>query len=172
MWNEFFFSAPQLRRTPLGRGYLLMPSKIEEDAKTAAAWIATALSSSGYRADFSPESLWALDRFFDEHSKNGQPRPGGLLAQDLGSRVFALGAYVGEVILRHAGGAWEGRDEDAAAEINLTLRLRDGSEIWPVQRTMKRFKLGPEEGVAAYAAALGVAVGSAPKPPRPWWRFW
>jgi hypothetical protein len=34
----------------------------------SADWISRALQSSGYRADFSVESLREIDRFFDEHS--------------------------------------------------------------------------------------------------------
>ena len=149
-----------------------MTTKIEQDAKEAAAWIASALSSSGYSAHFSGPSLWEVDRFFEEHSKNGQPRPHGLLSEGLGSRIFALGAYVGEVLLREVGGAWEGNDADPQAEINLALRLTDGSQVWPVQRAMKRLTLGPEESIGAYGLALGVAVGAKPTPPKPKWRFW
>jgi hypothetical protein len=159
-------------RISLGRGATTMVTKIEEDAKRAAAWIATALSSSGYRADFSPGSLWEVDRFFDEHTKNGRARPRGLLAEDLGQRIFALGAYVGEVLIRHAGATWEGDDNDPDGEVNLALRLRDGSQIWPVQRAMKRFQLGSEESIAPYASVLGLAVGPKPRPPKPRWRFW
>ena len=68
--------------------------------------IATALTSSGYRADFSPASLWDIDRFFDEQSDKGRPRRGGLLADETGARLFALGAYTGEVIRRAVGGTW------------------------------------------------------------------
>lgn len=37
---------------------------IVEDVDAGAKWIATALSSSGYKADFTPSSLWEIDRFF------------------------------------------------------------------------------------------------------------
>jgi hypothetical protein len=72
-------------------------ASLAEDLDSAADWISTALSSSGYLADFSPSSLWAVDRFLDDHSVKGRPRPGGLLEKDLGNRLFALGAYTGEV---------------------------------------------------------------------------
>jgi hypothetical protein len=62
---------------------------IKEDIATASDWISRALQSSGYHADFSPQSLREIDRFFDEHSANGSPKPGGLLAESLGSRIFA-----------------------------------------------------------------------------------
>src|SRR5271163_3664047 len=116
--------------------------KIVEDVTTAAECIAMALSSSGYRADFSPSGLWELDRFFDEHSRGGEPIPGGLLSENLGSRIFGVGSYLGEVIRRHAGGEWHGDDSDPEAEFAVELRLKDGTKCWPIQRAMKRLKNG------------------------------
>ncbi len=156
-----------------------------EDAGRAAEWISTALNSSGYRADFSIDSLREIDRFFDEHSHQGRPVPGGLLSEDLGSRIFSLGSYVGEVIRRTHGGSWRGDDSDPEGEIKIELVLPNGTIMWPVQRAMKRFKKGPEESIYVY----GVAVGGSdvtrefrsPPPPapqapmtvrkKPWWRL-
>ena len=145
-----------------------MPS-ILEDVDSAAVWIASALIGSGYAADFSGRSLWEIDRFFDDHAAAGKAKRGSLLATDTGSRLFALGSYVGEVVRRSVGGAWLGDDNDPQAEVNVALALPDGSSVWPVQRVMKRFAKGSEDGIAAYGAALGVAVGPRPEraePPR------
>lgn len=71
-------------------------ASLVEDLDVAASWISQALQASGYVADFSPASLWSIDRFMDEHTTSGKPRPGGLLATDFGARMFALGAYTGE----------------------------------------------------------------------------
>lgn len=138
-------------------------ASLVEDAGASAEWIATALSSSGYDADFSPQSLWEVDRFFDEHTKRGKPRRRGLLAESLGSRIFALGSYIGEVIRRDLGGDWRADDADPHGEINIELHLPDGSIVWPVQRAMNRLSNGPEDGIAAYGAALGLEVGSVPR---------
>jgi hypothetical protein len=126
---------------------------VAADAKVSAEWIAKALSSSGYKADFSLESLKEVDRFFDEHAPNGQPKPGGLLSVDVGARLFALGGYVGEVIRRVSGGEWKGNDKDTQAEISIALKLKSGAIIWPVQRVMKRFKNGSEDGLFVYGVA-------------------
>jgi hypothetical protein len=133
-----------------------------QDAMVASTWIATALSSSGYVADFTAASLWEIDRFFEEHSQDGAAKAGGLLSDDLGSRLFALGAYVGEVLRRERGGTWEGDDQDAEAEMNIAVRLPDGTTCWPVQRVMKRFKNGAEDGIAAYGVGMGLHVGRPP----------
>jgi hypothetical protein len=149
---------------------------ILEDAREAAEWIASALSSSGYLADFTPTSLWEIDRFFEEQTRDGNPNPGGLLSQSFGARIFALGSYVGEVVRRYVGGEWHGDDSDSEAEINVELRLPNGASVWPVQRVMKRCKNGMEDGIAVYGHFLGLPVGKWGAADRPkkksWWRFW
>jgi hypothetical protein len=145
-----------------------------EDAARASEWIATALSSSGYVADFTPASLWHIDRFFDEQAQGGMAKPGGLLSQDLGSRLFAVGAYIGEIIRRERGGEWVADDNAPQSEISISVRLADGTICWPVQRAMKRFENGPEDGIAAYGVGMGLNVGPQPVrvERRPWRRFW
>jgi hypothetical protein len=145
-----------------------------EDTRTSADWIAEALQSSGYSADFSLASLREVDRFFAEQSREGKAIPNGLLSENLGSRMFAIGSYVGEAIRRVHGGHWQADDEDPKGEINITLVLPGGGRIWPVQRVMKRFKNGAEDGIYGYAVAMGDYT-EAPTPApgkKPWWRFW
>lgn len=132
-----------------------------EDARKAANWVATALTSSGYPADFSVESLRNIDRFFDEHSQNGEAVPNGLLAEQLGSRIFALGAYVGEVLIRAYGGQWRADDNNPEGEYMMEVVFPDGSVVWPIQRVMKRFKNGREDGIYVYGSLVGGGPASA-----------
>jgi hypothetical protein len=86
----------------------------------------------------------------------------------LGQRLFSLGAYVGEVVRRNLGGEWQTDDADPQGEINVALKLPDGSLIWPVQRVMKRLKNGPEESIAVYGSALGLQIGEKAAPFSPY----
>jgi hypothetical protein len=137
-----------------GNAIAMIQSSIISDALASAEWIATALSSSGYRADFTLASFGEIDRFFDEHAPRGVALPGGLLSEQVGSRIFAVGAYVGETFRRQLGGEWVGDDKDPQAEINISVKFADGSIVWPVQRAMKRFRNGPEDSIVAYGIAL------------------
>ena len=156
-----------------------MPT-IREDIDTASQWIAGALSESGYDADFSPNSLVEIDRFFSEHSADGQPVPGGLLCESLGSRLFSLGAYSGEVLRRNVGGEWRGDDDDPAVELTVELHLPDSTICWPMQRVMKRYQNGPSDSVAMWGSHVGLNITRDPwpalRPPdragKPWWKFW
>jgi hypothetical protein len=129
-------------------------ASVVADAISASEGIARALSRSGYRADFSLASLKEVDRFLDEQAPGGTPKRKGLLSQDLGTRLFSLGAYVGETVRRLAGGQWEGDDDDPDAEINVAVRLTTGAVIWPIQRVMRRYENGDEDSVYAYGSVL------------------
>ena len=125
-------------------------SRVVADATASADWIAQALQSSGYNADYSIDSLKEIDRFFDEQAPDGIPVSGGLLSEQVGMRLFALGAYVGETIRRAGNGVWRGDDSDPRAEVNVEVVMPNGMVMWPVQRVMKRFKNGPDDGIYGY----------------------
>jgi hypothetical protein len=58
------------------------------------------------------------------------------------------------VVRRNSDGwSWVPAKGDPDDEINLSLRRRD-EVIWPVQRVMKRYRNGAEDGIAAYVAAI------------------
>ena len=45
---------------------------LAQDIPVAADWVAGALNASGYRADYTLESMKELDRFFDEQNRPGE----------------------------------------------------------------------------------------------------
>jgi hypothetical protein len=104
--------------------------------------------------DFSIKSFKEIDRFFEEYAPHGEARPGGLLSENFGNRMFSIGAYVGEVICRRTGARWQGDDNDPDAEINITVRFKRGQIIWPVQKVLKRFQNGPQDSIYGYGIAL------------------
>lgn len=138
------------KKEPAARKAPAAPRTLMEDIPAAADWVAKALNSSGYRADYTLESMKELDRFFDE--QNG---PGGILEGRRGQVLFAAGSYVGQTAIRLYGGGWITDDGDPEGEIKIAVRLTDGTVIWPVIRCMKRCKDGPEESLYAYLYALG-----------------
>ena len=72
-----------------------------DDLELASKWVAKALNSSNYQADYSVESLKEIDRFFKEEN-----RPDGILSKNVGQILFSLGAYVGDVFIKEFGGKW------------------------------------------------------------------
>jgi len=150
--NERSRSSPQQISSTIGK------KNVADEMAKSADWISMALKSSGYRADFSPESLREIDRFFEEQSAGGTPKPGSLLANDVGQRIFAIGAYTGEVVRRNRGGTWVDADQGPDADINIELHLPDGTCCRPVQRAMKRLKNGAEDGIAAWGSGAGLEM--------------
>ena len=88
-------------------------------------------------------------RFFDEQSSET-----GLISQNRGAILFSLGAYVGETAIKLYGGEWITDDNDPQGEINISVRIGNGTVIWPVIRCMKRYQQGSEESVYAYLFVL------------------
>ena len=123
---------------------------LKEDILSSSDWVVKALNSSGYKADYSLDSMKEIDRFFDE-----QNTPTGILSKNRGQILFALGSYVGQTAIKLYGGEWITDDDDPEGEIKITIRFNNGSTIWPVIRCMKRYELGSEESIYAYLAVIG-----------------
>ncbi len=121
-----------------------------QDIMTSKDWVAKALNSSNYKADFSINSLKEIDRFFDE-----QNTPDGIINRNRGQILFALGAYIGEVIISAYGGEWLTDDNDPHGEVNIAVKFKNGSIIFPVQRAMKRYQNGKEDSIYDYGYVLG-----------------
>ena len=121
-----------------------------QDIYIASDWIVKALNSSGYEADYTLESMKEIDRFFDE-----QNNPNGILSGNRGQILFGLGAYIGQTIIKLYGGEWITDDSNPQGEIEISVRLANGTILWPVIRCMKRYEMGSEEGIYAYVWVLG-----------------
>ncbi len=124
-------------------------SKLIDDIKPSAQWIVMAMTSSGYKVDFTIDSMKEIDRFFDE-----QNNPNGILANNRGTILFSIGCYIGETIIKNFGGCWITDDNDPQGEINMAVKMTDGTVLFPVQRCMKRFMNGAEDGIYAYVYVL------------------
>lgn len=120
-----------------------------EDIHTACEWIAMALNSSGYKADYTIESMKEIDRFLDE-----QGGENGIISRGRGKILFSLGCYVGETIIRLYGGKWHTDDNDPQGEINASVELENGTVIFPIQRVIKRYQNGSGDGIYAYVYVL------------------
>lgn len=120
-----------------------------EDIQIASQWVSEALISSGYNADYSIESLKELDRFLKEEN-----RPKGILSKDVGSKLFALGAYLGEVFIKKYGGVWITDDYDRNGEIKITVQLDVDITFMPVMSVMKCYENCEENSLYALAMAI------------------
>lgn len=131
-------------------------NKIIDDIKTSSEWIAKALRRSGYNANFRSVSLLEIDRFLKTNWVNGLAKPMGYLDSDLGYKLFALGAYIGEIARVEIGGSWLCDENDKEGEINAQLILVNKIICWPMQRILKFVEEGEENSIYAWGLALGI----------------
>lgn len=110
-------------------------SDFKNDIAIASKWVAGALNQTGYKADYSLESLQEVDRFIvEQKSENGF-----LGGENSGYILFALGCYVGDVLIKENSGTWIVDASDPTPGINVSAKLGSGVTIWPVQRVMKAY---------------------------------
>ncbi len=110
--------------------------------------IGSALDSEGYKADYTLESMKEIDRFFDEQSGKNKTIP---WRRD--QIIFFLGCYIGETVIRLYGGKWNIDDNDSRGDTNASVTLDNGMVIFPMQRVIKRYQNGSEDGIYAYVYA-------------------
>lgn len=94
-------------------------------------------NSSGYKADYTLDSMKEVDRFFDE-----QDTPGGILSKKQGTILFALASYIGETVIKLYEGRWVIDEDDPDNEINMAVQTSSGKVLWPAKRCMKRYTNG------------------------------
>ncbi|MFF0199204.1 hypothetical protein [Streptomyces sp. NPDC005017] len=101
--------------------------------------------------DWSVASLRVVDRLIDGLRK------GGADADAVRDTLAGLGAYVGEVLVRRAGGVWVDLDADQRAWFAqpVGVRLPDG-RVWnPLGKVRNRFETGgPEESLQTFYLTL------------------
>lgn len=109
-----------------------------------------------------------------------------MFAQGLGGKLFAISAYIGEVIIRNTKATkWETNDKDPQGEINIKLVSANGTAMYPAHRVMKRIQNGPEDNIFHFVAIAvkqymsyegEVPAGFFPEKSdsanKPWWKFW
>lgn len=121
-----------------------------DDAKKAATWVAEKLDQSGYRSDFSLSSVWEVERFFDDHAEQGKPRPGGLLDEHPGQRLFAMAAYLGETWRRAGNGTWSAPDSTdippQLKDFEIAVVFPNGTRAWPGRSVIVRFQNRKDAG--------------------------
>jgi len=163
-----------------------MPS-LKHDIKTQSEWLVKAYASDKIILDYSIRSFIEIDKFFNKHSKNGKAIRGGRLSQNLGAIIFSIGSYIGETIIKNIPGTiWRIDDNDPQGEITASVKLPDGTIIWPMQKVMKRFQNGSKDAIYVYGHHVAMNYLNEPfdqsfwkttsdqndKSNRQWWKFW
>lgn len=162
---------------------------LKEDIKSQSNWIVKAFAADGFKLDYTIDSLIEVDRFFAVNMKNGKPKKGGrLYGKGFGPKLFSIGSYVGETIIKNVKGSkWVTDDNDPQGELHVSLTLPGGGEIWPIQKVVKRFQNGSEDAIYPYVHTVTkeftklpfkeafwtvTAENDEPAKTKPWWKFW
>jgi hypothetical protein len=136
----------------------LVPS-VANAAEIAAMALPFVEQNYGLALDYGEDSLAQLDGIIDDLRRDQR-------FEILQPVLFCMGCYVGEVLVRQAGGRWRLSKDvgmGAVASSPIAIQLPDGRGCNPVGRVYRRFRIGREESIASFFRAM---TGKAPgKPP-------
>ena len=99
--------------------------------------------------DYTPASLEALDAQIE------WMREQGMTTEEVAEPLFALGCYLGEVMVRGLGGRWVPTPRSRLRGISpwpIVVELATGATWDPIGKTFKRLELGDSEFLPAFFA--------------------
>lgn len=120
----------------------------------AAAIVVTAADISDAELDYSPESIGLVEDIVDGF------RSDGATGEEMADSLVAFGCYVGEILTRHAGGAW-GRAHGSQHTVPLVVELPDTRECHPIDWVFRRLELGAGVSIRTLYAEAGQGNGPA-----------
>lgn len=104
----------------------------------------------GWELDYSEPSLRTIEEMIERQFADWRPWRRGKAARKNTPIASLVGAYVGEVMVRHLDGEWGWMpDFDVAA-----VRLPSGTWTSPPAKARKRFVDGQDDDLAAYYEAM------------------
>ena len=105
--------------------------------------VESATQVSGVELDYTPDSLALVDGIFDGF------RADGVTSEQLAETLFGFGCYVGEVLIRNAGGRWRATADEEQALAGWPIVVELGEQRWcnPIGKTFKRLDNGPEDSL-------------------------
>lgn len=105
------------------------------------------------RLDYSLESLNRLEEYLTKTIKDSKPVRGSFFFENTDYRVFALGAYLGEVIRRNSK-AVRWNTENAETPVDIIQETPDGSKALTINKAFKRVYNGPDDNIHHFAAIM------------------
>ncbi len=125
------------------------------DMKQLADQFVTLMRESGWKLDYSDTSVQTLEEMIDRQFADWRPWRRGRVAKKNVPIASLVGAYLGEVMIRHIGGQWGWMPEFEVAGVQLP------SGLWtsPPAKAQKRFVHGREDDLVFYYEALKRSEG-------------
>lgn len=104
----------------------------------------------GVVLDYGVESLSHVDRVIEDLRRDQR-------FETLQTMLFAMGCYVGEVMVRQAGASWRTTAQMGMGEVAsspIVIRVADGRGCNPVGRVYKRFQSGAGHSLVSFYHAM------------------
>ncbi|MFD8565717.1 hypothetical protein [Streptomyces sp. NPDC059639] len=129
--------------------HLKYPLEPDSAPRHAAAVVEAALDISGAELDYSPSSIELVEEIIDSF------RSDGATCDEMAESLAEFGCYVGEILVRHAGGTWR-HGPATQHTVPLAVELPGPRRCHPVDWVFRRLEHGPDVSIRAlYSAVTG-----------------
>ncbi len=156
--------------------------EINQSIKYYSNWIVNCFATENLDLNFSTDSLKHLDKFIDDHSINGEPKPNGILNKNHEEILFGMGIYLGETIKKYLPGSKWLISEEENNSLTGDLILPNDAHVFPIEKIFKRFQNGSEDEIYAYGLIVieqmskddfwESSSSENEKNKKKWWKFW
>ena len=120
----------------------------------AAAIVAAAADISDAALDYSPESIHVVEDIVDGF------RAEGVSGEDMAESLVAFGCYLGEIVTRHIGGAWQPAPAAHPTSAPFVVLLPDARECHPIDWVFSRLESGAAVSIRDLYATAAAAAGA------------
>jgi hypothetical protein len=102
----------------------------------------------GHEFGYGPESVAWVDGYIERQRRRLDD------ADAVSSLVSVLGSYLGEAVIKAAGGAWDVHERD-----EIGIRFDNGDWCFPFSKVAKQFACGTAEGGESILSFYNVSIG-------------
>lgn len=124
---------------------------IAEEIREAHESLVSIFADFGIRLDYSLESLATIENYLAKNYPISQGAGSAWPAVRAGVKIYYIGAYLGEALLRRQGGAWHFDEKDPLGQIRAEIRMKSGKNFRPIETVMERIEDGRPLELAALA---------------------
>lgn len=115
---------------------------IDEELREAHEALVSIFQDFGVSLDYSLESLKWIEDYLEQNYPYQEGAHNPFPAVRVGVKLYFLGAYAGETLIRKVGGSWSYNEKDPLGQIRAEVRLDNGKSVRPIEEVMTQIEEG------------------------------
>ena len=111
-------------------------------------------SRSGYNLDYSMQGISVIESFINNEAIARDAVEKGQLFNTSGDRIYSMGVYLGETLIKLYGGKWIINHRGNNMEVTAMVKLDSGAKLWPIRKVIDRCNKGECDNLIFYCESF------------------